>query len=82
MAFGVDSFSKKVSIDRSNNLRGREYKEAKTTREQIKEHISQALVKLGRIIESCKEKSYGKYQQIRALVNLKLDQHHLAAYAQ
>ena len=76
MAFGVDSFSKQVRINTSTNLRGREYKEATTTREQIKEHISQALVKLGRILEGCKEKSYGKYQQTRALVNLKLDQHH------
>ena len=76
MAFGVDSFSKQVRINTSTNLRGIEYKESTTTREQIKEHISQALVKLGRIIESSKEKSYGKYQQTRALVNLKLDQHH------
>ena len=81
MAFGVDSFSKQVRINTSKYLRGREYKEAKTTREQIKEHLSQALVKFGRIIEICKEKSYGKYQQTRTLVNLKLDQYHLAAYA-
>ena len=73
MAFGVDSFSKQVRINTSTNLRGREYKEATTTREQIKEHISQALVKLGRIIAGSKEKSYGKYQQTRTLVNLKLD---------
>ena len=81
MAFGVDSFSEKVRVNTGSNKRGREYKEATTTREQIKEYIPQALVKLGRIIEGSKEKSYGKYQQTRTLVNLKLDQHHLAAYA-
>ena len=73
MAFGVDSFSEKVRVNTSSNKRGREYKEATTTREQIKEYIPQALVKLGRIIEGRKEKSYGKYQQTRTLVNLKLD---------
>ena len=70
MAFGVDSFSKQVRINISKYLGGRENKEAKTTREQIKEHISQAVVKFGRIIESSKEKSYGKYQQTGTLVNL------------